>query len=78
MLNPIDPLRTHSHTHTEFKKADFDKNGALSREEVVSFLHGLKLGLGPKELERFSHLADFNGDGVVVRVGFGWCVDGWI
>ena len=50
----------------EFKKADYDKNGTLSREEVAAFIQGLRLGLGPKEVDRFCRLADFNGDGVVV------------
>lgn len=65
------PNTAHTYTsknkhHAEFKKADYDKNGTLSREEVAGFIQGLRLGLGPKEVERFCRLADFNGDGVVV------------
>jgi hypothetical protein len=56
----------------EFKKADYDQNGTLSREEVAAFIQGLRLGLGPKEVDRFCRLADFNGDGVVVRGVVGW------
>lgn len=52
--------------HYKIRTTEF-KNGTLVREEVASFIQGLRLGLGPKEVERFSRLADFNGDGGVVR-----------
>lgn len=48
-----------------FRKADWDNNGVLTRNEFSAFVHGLRIGLNETEVAQFCKLADANGDGVV-------------